>query len=119
MTGELARVEHERRGTAVLVRIAGEIDLSNAQVVGEQLHDVVADLDGVVVDLGGLDYIDSSGLALLVRFTERCSLEGRRPCLVVPAGSPARRLLEISALVQKLPLAAGEEEALRVVTEAR
>jgi anti-sigma B factor antagonist len=80
--------------------------------------EAAGDADGLVVDLGALEYLDSSGLALLVRIAERCSIDQRRLSLVVPASSPARRLLEVSGLADELPVAAGEEEALRLVAES-
>jgi anti-anti-sigma factor len=118
MTDELARIDSERRDGVSLVRLGGEIDLSNARIVGEHVLEAAGDLGDLIVDLGGLEYLDSSGLALLVRIAERCSLDQRRLCLVVPPGSPARRLLEVSGLANELPVAAGEEEALRLVGEA-
>ena len=67
MTGpELARVAVERHGETMLARLAGEIDLSNAVTVEDQVTRGLYGATAVAVDLAGLDYLDSAGLALLV-----------------------------------------------------
>ncbi|TNC29688.1 STAS domain-containing protein [Amycolatopsis alkalitolerans] len=86
-------------GGEVLVRIAGEIDLANAAEVQQRIHAVITnDAIRVVLDLAGLDYLDSAGLHVLFTLAERLRLLQIGLDLVVPPGAPVRRVVELSGL---------------------
>jgi len=87
----------EERDGAVVVRLAGELDLYNAHAVREQL--IAAAERGperLVVDLSGLTFIDSTGLGVLIE--ARTRLANRRAFLLAAPGLATRRALEISGL---------------------
>ena len=81
---ELAHVAVERHDGAVLARLSGEIDLSNASAVEDQVTGGVAGATAVAVDLSGLRYLDSAGLALLSRLAGRLAALAGSLRLVVP-----------------------------------
>jgi anti-anti-sigma factor len=109
----LARVEGERQGTVCLVRVHGEIDLSNAHEVSSAIGSAMGqEARWLVVDLSDLTYLDSSGVALLLRLAERLQTRRRRLHLVVPRGSPVRRVLVFTGLPRVIPVEARLEEAL-------
>jgi len=89
---ELARVERvegEQQGTLCLVRVHGEVDLSNAQEVSSAIGNAMGqEARGLVVDLSDITYLDSAGVALLLRLAERLRARRRQLYLVVPRGSP-------------------------------
>src|SRR3954454_658056 len=61
------RVEHHP-GEMYLIQLFGELDLAGADFVSERLETAAAsDCKELVVDLTGLDFIDSTGLGVLVR----------------------------------------------------
>ena len=110
---DLARVETERKGSFCLVRLYGEIDISNVQEVSVAIEGVPAHaVSGLIVDLTNTAYLDSAGVGLLVRLAER--LRGRRQefSLLVPAESPVRAVLELTGLQRVMPLHVTLEEAL-------
>jgi anti-anti-sigma factor len=110
---DLARVEGERQGTICLVRVHGEIDLSNAHEVSSAIGTVMGqEARWLVIDLSDLSYLDSSGVALLLRLAERLQTRRRRLHLVVPRGSPVRRVLGFTGLPNVIPVEARLEEAL-------
>ncbi len=85
---------------AVVLHIAGELDLSSVDSVR-----VIADraIDRgtrhVVFDLSGLEFMDSSGIALLLTVAERVdSVTIREPSAIV------RRVIEVSGLATTLPM---------------
>lgn len=108
MTGP-ARVSVERHGPTVLARLVGEIDLSNAVAVEDQVLGGRTGATGAAVDLGGLDYLDSAGLAPLSRLAGRLSGELR---LVVPPGATVRRTVDVSGLAAAIPVDETVEAAL-------
>ena len=96
---ELARVETEQRGTTCLVRVQGEVDMSNVQDVSASIEAAVpAHTLEVVVDLSETTYLDSAGLAFLLRLSERLSGRRQTLSLVVPEDSPIRAVLEVTGL---------------------
>lgn len=110
---DLARVEGVRQGTICLVRVHGEIDLSNAQEVSSAIGSAMGqEARWLVVDLSDITYLDSSGVALLLRLAERLQARRRQLQLVVPRGSPVRRVLVFTGLPRVIPVEARLEEAL-------
>ncbi len=75
-----------------LLTVTGELDADTAQLLDGALTDALQSGD-VDVDLGGLSFMDSSGIRTLLAALDRCG-EGQR--LSVVAASPqATRLIEI------------------------
>jgi anti-anti-sigma factor len=97
---ELARIELGDDGSDRVVRLSGEIDISNAAVVELRLRQLASE-DGLLVDVSGLSYLDSSGVRLLFRLAEAMAGELR---LIVGETSPARRVLEVAGAGQLLSL---------------
>lgn len=94
---ELARVEgHDHNGFRV-VRISGEMDLSNVDAVMDAIAVAVpGDASQVVLDLSDMAYLDSSGIAMLFRLAERLGHRRQEVRLVVPADAPVRAVLELT-----------------------
>jgi len=100
--GTLA-VRSEREGEAHIIELIGELDLDGAPQLEQALRDAEAgDATSIVVDLGRLEFIDSTGLRLLVMAAER-SPEGRFSLLRGP--KQVHRVFEITDLVDRLPFA--------------
>jgi anti-sigma B factor antagonist len=81
-----------------VVTVAGELDLATAPLLADVvdgLHD--PGIDTVVLDVTGVEFCDSSGLAVLVRSRQAAEEHGVR--VVVRSPPPAMRsLLEITKL---------------------
>jgi anti-anti-sigma factor len=94
---ELANLFVWQRDGVVVAGVTGELDVSNAAplelAIARQLG---VDAAGLVLDLAGLEFIDSSGVHLLFHLWQRLSLRGRGMAVIAPPGSPARRVLELS-----------------------
>jgi stage II sporulation protein AA (anti-sigma F factor antagonist) len=67
--------------------LGGELDLTNAGELEVALHASVA--ARVVLDVGGLDYLDSAGIRAIDNAHRRLVAEGRSLRLVAPEGSRA------------------------------
>lgn len=95
----------EREGDIHMLGLAGEIDLANAAVVDDELRRIEAsDAAVILVDLGGISFIDSTGIKVLMgaalrsRETSRLLLERPSPAVL--------RVLRIAGVADLLPLAA-------------
>lgn len=95
--GEIgARVDVEHIGRFTIARLSGEIDLSNAAHVEKELILGRGVAEAVVLDLGGLAYLDSAGLAMLDRVHRAIAQLGNELHLVAPPGSIARSTLTLA-----------------------
>ena len=90
-----------RNGVARLALI-GELDMAVASTLEDELLRVQDDgVKAAFLDLGELAFMDSSGLAVLLRATNRARENGHHLAIVGVGGVP-RRLLEISGTERML-----------------
>ena len=102
---DLARIEATDIQEARLVRVIGEIDLSNVREMMEAVIDAVPnDVALVVVDLSDTTYLDSAGISMLFRLAERLGYSRQALRLVVPPDSPIRAVLELTRLTSVIPV---------------
>lgn len=93
----LARVEGSDHNGSRLLRISGEIDLSNVNLVMDAIAGAVpGDAARVVLDLSDAAYLDSAAIAMLFRLAERLGHRRQELRLVVPADAPVRAVLELT-----------------------
>lgn len=83
----------ERPGIALL-KVAGEIDLATAPELGGRLDDAF-ETNGraVLLDLSAVEFMDSSGVSVLLNALTRMTRAGRRLALACPPGSAVADLL--------------------------
>lgn len=87
----------DRRDGAVVVSLAGELDLYNAKEVRGALLDACAgDPGALVVDLEDVTFIDSTALGVLIEARSR--LTDRSGFRLAAPGLETRRALEVSGL---------------------
>ena len=96
------QVERDDRNATVVV-LAGELDLSSIPGVERQLLGQVGAKTGLVVDLTGVTFIDSSGIALLIRASHAVG-EGGTFNVVTAPGSQVDRVFRLAGVAQALPV---------------
>jgi len=82
---------------ACVVALKGEIDLENSPAARKLLLESIHSADRVLVDLSGVTYIDSSGVASLVEALQTSRKNGTGFALAA-ASEPTRRVLELARL---------------------
>jgi anti-anti-sigma factor len=83
--------------------LEGDIDLSSSALTAQSLLDAVDNQAlGLVVDVSNVNYLDSSGLSMLVGVAERLRRRGQGFRLVYPSDGPVARLMELTALERSL-----------------
>jgi anti-sigma B factor antagonist len=92
-------VHVDRFGSRRVVALEGELDLSTSSILEEALSQIFskAGAEAIEFDLSRLDFLDATGLSLLVRFKKRAENLGARVILSDPQPH-ARRVLEITSL---------------------
>jgi anti-anti-sigma factor len=81
----------------VVARVIGAVDLSNAQLIEDEVSAAVPNAAlGVVLDLSETTYLDSAGIRLVFGLAERLRRRGQALRLVLPEGVPIERVLELA-----------------------
>jgi anti-anti-sigma factor len=94
---ELASVFVWRRDNVVVAAITGEVDVSNAEHLTKSMAGAIDEqAAGLVLDLAGLEFMDSSGVHMLFDLARRLRVARRGFALVMGEESPPRRVLELS-----------------------
>jgi anti-sigma B factor antagonist len=97
-------IETREAGDVTHVVLFGEFDLAGIEHFEAALATAEARAPGVLlVDLSGLEFMDSSGLRALVMADQRAREAGRR-LAIVPGPPPVRRVFEITQLDERLDL---------------
>ena len=81
-----------------IIKLTGEIDLSNADKVRAAIDPTVSSApERIVFDLSGLDFLDSSGIALLLYVAAKTgTVQIQNPSEIV------RRIIEVTGLSEIL-----------------
>ena len=103
-------------GGAVCVALRGELDLEHAYTFDEEMKRVERGRpECLVLDLRGLSFLDSCGLARLLAARRRARHEQRR-LLLVRGGTAITRLLAITAVSEHFETVSEVPEELRPAT---
>ena len=122
MTDESRLNEHpvgsiDRQNGAVVIHLVGELDLYNAPEVRSALLELCSEQpERLVVDLGEVDFVDSTALGVLIE--ARSKLENRQSFLLASPGLETHRALTIAGLDQHLSVHDTVESALAASVRA-
>ena len=109
----LAEIEVERQGGTVVARLSGEVDMTNATHVREQLLEAVPnDVLVLVVDLEDCRYLDSAAIEVVFDISRRLQRRRQELRLVVPEASPLGRVLVLTDVNSVAPVHPTLESAL-------
>jgi anti-anti-sigma factor len=96
------RIRNEPCGATHVIALQGELDLDNAQVLDDELRRVeLSDAVDIVVDLAQLEFIDSTGLRVLLVAARRSAANGDRLSFR-HGGLQVERLLELTEIAGEL-----------------
>lgn len=108
-------IEQETRslsggGEAVVVTPVGDIDLATAEEFAAALKSPRTNgAEGVVLDLRGVKFIDSSGLRVILIAAQEL---GERLATVVTPDSPVSMLVDLAEVADRVNPVSDEDEAL-------
>lgn len=116
---ELARVDARREGRVAVAAISGEIDSSNVDRVMAGITAAVPnELDGLVIDLADVRYLDSAGVGLLFAVANGLTSSGQQLRVSLPQTSLIRRVLELTSANVVIPIDASVEAAVAAIADA-
>jgi len=107
------QAEVHSEGSASVVAVSGELDLASGpefERVLERAAGSSAEL--LVIDMRRLDFMDSTGLSIIVRTHQRLAEQGRSLGLV-KGSAQVQRLFDLTGVAERLLLVDVPEELLR------
>jgi anti-sigma B factor antagonist len=114
----LADVRYAERDGVVIASVTGEIDMSNDDSLRLDIEKRMGnEALGLVVDLSGVGYLDSSGIHLLYQLSDRLNSRGQRVAIVVPEDSPVEATLRFADALTLMNAARTVAEAERAVRD--
>jgi anti-anti-sigma factor len=111
-----AEIAVELRGDVVLAHVGGEVDMTNAAYVRDELvRSVPNEAPGLVVDLSECRYLDSAAIAVLFELARRLDRRRQELRLTLPPPSPLRRVLVLTEMHTVAPLHDTLDEAVAAI----
>jgi len=103
MRGKPANIESRRDGNSLVVKVAGEIDLSTADQLDVAIREAEkTEINQIVVNLSALSFLDSTGLAVLLEAIKRDRRDGDRLSFVPSKHEAVTRLLALTGTAELL-----------------
>lgn len=100
-----AEIAVERRAGTVIAHVGGEIDMTNAaHVRDELLASIPNDALALAIDLTRCSYLDSAAIEVLFDLARRLTRRRQELRLVLPSGSPLARVLELTEVGSAAPI---------------
>jgi anti-sigma B factor antagonist len=110
-------VERSRVDGYELLAVKGELDIATAPRMISALNEAFAELERpLLVDLSSVDFMDSTGLALMMNAYRRVKRRGQGFAIVCPGG-PISRVFEIADMVESLHVCPDRASALRAASQ--
>lgn len=107
-----------RDGRGARILVAGELDMATAPQLLDAVQAVVREggAPGIVIDLFGVAFMDSSGLSALLRCQRAAGAAGCEFMLALPLPRPVERVIDISGvrpsfIFESSPPAAGPSQS--------
>ena len=100
------------------ISVRGELDLSTAPDLEGPLDEALSNGEGsLLIDLSRCEFIDSTGIALIVRAWQRLdSGENGRALVLCSQNDQVRRVLEITGLELSIPVHLTRDEAIAALS---
>ena len=97
------RTEEQNHNGRVVLAVFGDLDLASSDVVGARLDELRAAGEAVLLDIDALDFMDSSGLRMVLQAAEKSDASGWSFSLT-PGPEQVRRLFESTRVTERLPI---------------
>jgi anti-anti-sigma factor len=108
-----AEIVLDRRNGSIVARLSGEVDMSNASYVRDQLlASIPNDALALVLDISACRYLDSAAIEVLFDVSRRLARRRQELRLVMPPDSPLRRVIELTEIHTAAPVFQSLDDAL-------
>jgi stage II sporulation protein AA (anti-sigma F factor antagonist) len=107
MSDAVLQIDEHRHAGQITLALTGELDIVGGELLRARLDDLRRTYRGrLVIDLGGLTFLSSTGIAVLMHAHGYARTDGWR--LQLRQGPPeVRRVFELCGLLEHLPFTRG------------
>jgi anti-sigma B factor antagonist len=103
-------ISEKLTGSTLTVAVSGELDMNTVSMLTEHLDGRLnGHVTEVIVDLRDLEFMDSSGLRLLIELNDRSQAETWQLALVAPTAEAAAVVLRVTGADSALPFKRSED----------
>ena len=96
------------------IMFSGKLIYGSTQAVKQQLQDELVDAKGYIFDMTKLEYIDSTGLGILMNLAKHSYVKGKKIAIIV-IDKFLREIFEIAKFQLVFPIVDNEKRALEVI----
>jgi len=108
------KVRSEQQDGVFVVTVEGELDMNTASDLERELEGpLAAGQEPLLIDLSRCEFIDSTGIALIVRSWQALDGDGDDRFALCGIGDQVKRVLDITGLEQTIPTHPSREQALK------
>lgn len=102
-----------------VLEATGDIDLASSRGLASRLGELAGSTGNAVLDLTKVGFMDSVGLAVVLKAISRFRRQDKQLVLVVPPEHNVRRLLELTGTTGRIAVEESREAALERATAVR
>jgi anti-anti-sigma factor len=107
------KVRSEQQDGVFVIAVEGELDMNTATDLERELEGPVESAQApLLIDLSSCEFIDSTGIALIVRSWQALDGDGNGQFALCGIGHQVKRVLDITGLEQTIPTHPSREQAL-------
>ncbi|HEY3829901.1 MAG TPA: STAS domain-containing protein [Solirubrobacteraceae bacterium] len=115
----MSPVNLERIDSVPIAHVNEDIDAANAATIQQQLADALGpDASSLIIDLSETRYLDSAGIDMLLRLSDRLDHRRAKLILVIPDTSQLKRLASIVGLPNAITIHPTLPAALQEATNS-
>ena len=95
-----------------MIAVEGELDMNTATDLERELEAPLAAREALLIDLSRCEFIDSTGIALIVRSWQTLDGDGEERFALCGIGRQVKRVLDVTGLEATIPTHGSREQAL-------
>jgi anti-sigma B factor antagonist len=106
------RVDVRNDAGATVIVVGGELDLASSPTLQQEIENVLqSDAEAVILDLRELEFMDSTGLSVLIK-AHHAAEESQRALYLVRGPAQVHRLLTLTGVEERLTVLDTPEDVL-------
>lgn len=111
------KLKYEQKNKTLILQIKGELDLHTAEDLRSQIDDYLNQYDNIknmIMDLHGIDFIDSSGLGVILGRYKLIKQRGGK-LVIISSSYQVKRIFEVSGMLKIISIYETLEQAKDVL----
>jgi anti-sigma B factor antagonist len=104
----------ERKDNRLILHLEGNLDMLNAGMLKERMLEAVqAEHESIILDMGKVNFVDSSGFGLLILVNEKLKSKGAKKLKIANVSRSIQQVFKISKIAEVVDVYASLDEALQ------